>query len=93
MTRQDIKRHGAWKCILAIAGLIDAIAPAHQLYVIFSTGDTYGVSWPMFLAFFFVDVVFTVYGYIDRCRALFYTMALGGALCVANLLAIAWCRW
>lgn len=76
MTREMIARVIHWQTIIWFFGFANAAALLPQLFVLFQTRETSGLSIWMFVLFLFIQIAFSLEGFFKRNPVLLVCMSL-----------------
>lgn len=76
-----------WKAIILMAGLVNAIAMLPQLYSIIITKNIEGISFTMFSLFLFIQICFSVNGFLRKDRILMISLGLSALVSAAIIVS------
>jgi uncharacterized protein with PQ loop repeat len=92
MRRAEFAAKIHWEKIIFIFGILNALAVTPQLWQLWETRITEGLSVEMLFIYLSVQLAFTLHGYFIRDRALLYCIGLSAIINTATIASALYLR-
>ena len=91
-SREEIAAMLRWDTVMWVVGMVNVTAMLPQLFNIWATRETAGLSLEMFGIYLGIQIVFAGEGFFKRSRALMVTMILSALVTTTLILSVLWIR-
>ena len=92
MTREEVAKKIRWHWIMSAAGMANVLSMLPQLWQVWTTKETEGLSLEMVGIFLAIQLVFAGEGYFKRSSVLVITMILSALVSVSLIILVLYIR-
>ena len=88
MEREQIAKAIRWPLIMTVVGMLNPFIMAPQLYKLWTTHETAGISLGMLGSILFIQAGFALHGFFIRDRTVMWSNIAAGSMSVATIASV-----